>query len=316
MDPASVRLHLFFGAIFFVGALDVVVFALWFNDWLDRGRFARASRWIARTAIGLTAAGLLTFVYALMIEPRRLEITEHVVQTAKLPAGTRVRIVHLSDLHAEGPTHVLRSLAARVNALGPDVVIFTGDTINGRIGIATARQVLADLRAPLGRYAVRGNHDVWYWSDIDLFGGGVATELLGEPRTVGPIRLCGHPYAAQPDVSGCTSDGDAFRVFAYHTPDLIEDLAPVGIDLYLAGHTHGGQVRIPFYGALITHSKFDKKYEMGRYQVEGTTLYVNRGIGSEPGAPVRLLAVPEIAVIDLVGTGTGAEVRGPPAPRD
>lgn len=90
---------------------------------------------------------------------------------------------------------------------------------------------------------------------------------------------------------------------AYHTPDPVEALPP-GVDLYLAGHTHGGQVRLPFYGALITMSRFDKRYEMGRYEVNGTTLYVNRGIGSEGDGlgRARLLARPEITVIDLMGS--------------
>lgn len=84
-------------------------------------------------------------------------------------------------------------------------------------------------------------------------------------------------------------------------PDLVEDLT--GADLYLAGHTHGGQVRVPGYGALVTFSRFDKKYEMGRYDVNGTALYVHRGVGFEPGLPkVRFLCRPEIAVFDLVGT--------------
>lgn len=89
---------------------------------------------------------------------------------------------------------------------------------------------------------------------------------------------------------------------AYHTPDLVEDLEPPP-DLYLAGHTHGGQVALPFYGALVTFSRFGKKYEAGRSQVGPTTLYVNRGIGFEPSLPrVRFMARPELTLIDLVGT--------------
>jgi uncharacterized protein len=72
----------------------------------------------------------------------------------------------------------------------------------------------------------------------------------------------------------------------------------------LAGHTHGGQVRMPFYGALLTMSRFDKKYEMGLHTVSGTSLFVSRGIGFEPRMPrIRFFCRPEIAVIDVVGTG-------------
>ena len=98
---------------------------------------------------------------------------------------------------------------------------------------------------------------------------------------------------------------DGLRIVAYHTPDEVEDLAALSPDRYVAGHTHGGQVRLPFYGALTTASRFDKRYEMGRYQVGPTTLFVTRGIGFEPHpAPrLRFLCRPEIAVLDLVGTG-------------
>jgi predicted MPP superfamily phosphohydrolase len=94
---------------------------------------------------------------------------------------------------------------------------------------------------------------------------------------------------------------DAFTVFLYHYPDLISDIAARGIDLYLAGHTHGGQVALPFYGAIITLSKFGKKYEAGLYRIDQTSMYVNRGIGMEGGtAPrVRFWARPEITIIEI-----------------
>jgi len=92
---------------------------------------------------------------------------------------------------------------------------------------------------------------------------------------------------------------DEFRL--YHYPDAIEEAAQHRIDLYCAGHTHGGQVALPFYGAIITLSKFGKKYESGLRRLEDTWLYVNRGIGMEGGpAPrVRFCARPEITVIEL-----------------
>jgi predicted MPP superfamily phosphohydrolase len=90
-------------------------------------------------------------------------------------------------------------------------------------------------------------------------------------------------------------------VFLYHFSDLVESLKRVNVDLYLSGHTHGGQVALPFYGAIITLSKFGKKYESGMYRVGETILYVNRGIGLEPRpAPqIRFLARPEITVFDI-----------------
>ncbi len=80
--------------------------------------------------------------------------------------------------------------------------------------------------------------------------------------------------------------------------DLIEDLKNLNVDLYLAGHTHGGQIALPIYGALITLSKFGKKYESGMYTVDDTILYVNRGIGGHASA-VRFFARPEITVFEV-----------------
>ena len=90
----------------------------------------------------------------------------------------------------------------------------------------------------------------------------------------------------------------------YHSPDLIREATRAGIDLYLCGHTHGGQIRFPFIGALVTASKFWKRYEMGHYVEGNTNLYVSRGIGMEGrGAPrARFLCPPEIELFELRGT--------------
>jgi predicted MPP superfamily phosphohydrolase len=95
---------------------------------------------------------------------------------------------------------------------------------------------------------------------------------------------------------------ETFTVFLYHYPDEIDAVSARGIDLYCAGHTHGGQVSVPLYGALITFSRFDKQYESGYYRKGDTTLYVNRGIGMEGGfAPrVRFWARPEVTVLEIV----------------
>ena len=94
---------------------------------------------------------------------------------------------------------------------------------------------------------------------------------------------------------------DVYTILLYHSPDIIDAAADDNINLYLAGHTHGGQIRIPFFGAVVSASRFYKKYEMGAYTVKNTQLYVNRGLGmSGLGAPrARFLCSPEIVVIDL-----------------
>ena len=97
---------------------------------------------------------------------------------------------------------------------------------------------------------------------------------------------------------------DDFTLLLYHSPDLIVEAAQEQIDLYLGGHTHGGQLRLPLYGALVTGTASGKRYEMGRYDLGGTLLYVSRGVGMEGmAAPrARFLSPPEIVCVDVVGT--------------
>lgn len=98
---------------------------------------------------------------------------------------------------------------------------------------------------------------------------------------------------------------DAFRVLLYHSPELMPVASNLSIALYLCGHTHGGQVRLPFYGALLTSSRLGKRFEMGHYRLGNTHLYISRGIGMEGmGAPrVRFLCPPEIVLFSLNGKG-------------
>jgi predicted MPP superfamily phosphohydrolase len=97
------------------------------------------------------------------------------------------------------------------------------------------------------------------------------------------------------------SGPDTFRILLYHTPDLAPEAAQAGIDLQLSGHTHGGQLRLPFYGALYAASLYGKAFESGRRQVGNLTLYVSRGIGMEGGgAPrMRFNCAPEIILWEL-----------------
>ena len=94
-----------------------------------------------------------------------------------------------------------------------------------------------------------------------------------------------------------------FAILLYHTPDLAPEAAEAGVDLLLCGHTHGGQVRLPLYGAVVTSSLYGKAFEIGRRQIGGLTLYVTRGLGMEgSGAPrVRFLCPPEVVLWEIGG---------------
>lgn len=259
--------------------------------------------------------GVVLLAWGLFIEADWLEVTRHEVTTPKWPTTVRRRIALVSDFHVDRQSRALGELARALRDAKVDVLVFTGDALNAREATGLFRSALGGLPARLGRVAVRGNHDVTRWADVDLFGTGVATELLSDaPHLLddGRLAFCGAPWGALEGIEACLARAptDALVVFAYHSPDLVEALAPRP-DLYLAGHTHGGQVALPGYGALLTFSRFDKKYEAGRYQVGETTLFVNRGLGFEPGLPrLRLFARPELTLIDVVGTGRQGAERG------
>lgn len=276
-------------------------------------RPGRLSRVIAYSSWSLLGVGLLCFLYGEFLEADWLEVTVVVVPSKKLALGQHVTIAHVSDLHVDRDSRALMALEKALRDLQPDLLVFTGDALNAREGVARFRQVISSANARLGRFAVRGNHDVYRWREVDLFGGGIATELLSdEPLVIdnGRMALCGAPFGSGDVLEACVrrAPQDALTIAAYHSPDEVEALKPRP-DLYLAGHTHGGQVRVPFYGAVITFSRFDKRYEMGRYEVNGTTLYVNRGIGFEPFAPrVRFLSRPELTIIQVVPASDSVSV--------
>jgi predicted MPP superfamily phosphohydrolase len=261
-------------------------------------------------------------VYATRFEPFNLGVTHIEVQTPKIPTGERLRLVQIADLHIERITSRERDLIEQVNALDADWVLYTGDYLSfSYIGeqqaISDARQVLGALHARRGAYAVRGTHQIDPNALLPTLFEGLPIRWLRSEHAVLDcekyhIAFAGASCTREPEIDvpavARALDGippDAFTVLLYHTPDLVPEALSGGADLYLAGHTHGGQIRLPVYGAVMTATAVGKRYEMGRYEVDGLTLYVSRGIGMEGrGAPrARFLCPPEIVCIDVTGTG-------------
>ena len=254
----------------------------------------------------LASSGLICFVYGHFIESYWLKVSTVSVHTEKLQ-NTSLRIVQISDFHCDKKVVNEKKAVPLINALEPDIVVFTGDALNTHEALRRFKETMKSLTARLGKYAVRGNIDVLRWQELDLFGGTGFTVLDeetvelqkdGETFYISGVD-CGYP--AEHHYLPKDAPAEQFNVFLHHCPDLIEDLKDSNVDLYLAGHTHGGQVTLPIYGALITFSKCGKKYEAGRYTVGNTVLYVNRGIGLEGGfaRKVRFCARPEITVFDI-----------------
>jgi predicted MPP superfamily phosphohydrolase len=289
-----------------------------------RGRIARpggrARRAWRRAVLSAAGLGVLCIGWG-FVEPWWPEITERVVPVRGVPAGTPpVRLVHLSDLHCDPKVRLEDRLPGLVAACRPDLIVFTGDCINHPGGLDHFRRTVTALATVAPVFVVKGNWDTGYWSDLDLFGGTGARELDGDGVRFDAGRganlwIAGMRWghgASGMDAALAGRPTGAGTVFAVHSPDHAYELADRDVDLVLSGHTHGGQVALPFYGALVTLSRFDKRFEGGLYRVRGPTwMNVSRGIGMEGGlAPrVRFAARPEIGILELVPADTASEER-------
>ena len=277
---------------------------------------------------GLLAAGaaLVGFsLYARWIEPRWLEISHTEVALDGLdPAFDGYRLAFVSDIHwglAES-TEWLEDVVRRVNDLKPDLVAVGGDIIHsGTQNISEGLAILDGLRAPDGVWCVLGNHDYQRYGR----GAGPMRRALGRTRIrelwneAVPIRrgdaafwLAGVGdlwrdacdfYAA---LAGVPSDEP--RIVLCHNPDGHREIAGQRVDLMLSGHTHGGQVRLPFVGPIFTRTVSSRRLAAGLTSAGGTQVYVGRGV-SEGKWKVRFLCPRELPVIALRAPATTPDAR-------
>jgi predicted MPP superfamily phosphohydrolase len=291
----------------------------------------RAFLKIALGGIGTVALGP---IYATQIEPRWLEVVRLVMSIPHLPfALDGLTVVQLSDFHL-GPyvsVEQVRHSVAMANALHPNLTVLTGDFVSRSADYSSAcAQELTALRAPLGVYAVLGNHDVWTGADVvagNLEQAGIAV-LRDQHRALtvegDHLWLIGMEDSGITGMSGLfpgsispsdfrqlhrekvqalgkmleeTPSGDC-RLLLVHNPDFVGLLPERQVDLVLSGHTHGGQVCLPGLGALFVPSVYGRRFVAGLVEVAGIRVYINRGIGLI-SPPVRFLARPEVTAITL-----------------
>ena len=276
--------------------------------------------------------GTALVIYGFWIEPHRLGLTRQALRSTKLKPGTPLRLLHIGDLHVERLTDRERRLIELTRSAAPDLILFSGDFLNlsylrdpqaWEAAHAVLRELTAVVSPPLGVFAVTGSPAVdlpdvvpqlldglpnlrWLRDEkVTLEHGGNTFDIVGVSCTHKPFedepRLLSI-LSPLPSLDERQAGGEGrFTVLLYHSPDLAPEAAQAGIDLQLSGHTHGGQVRLPLYGALVTGSLYGKRYEVGRIRVGKMTLSVTRGIGMEgKGAPrVRFLCPPEITLWEI-----------------
>lgn len=247
--------------------------------------------WLRLVGYGLPCAALAD---AVLLEPRWLKVT-----TLRLATGTpRARFVHFTDLHHKGDRRFLESVIDRINRCRPEFVVFTGDLVEEAAHLEPALEALGRLRAPL--YGVPGNHDYWAGIDFDhvsrAFAATGGAWLVDAAATVagGKVQLlgasCTRPFGLSPQPG-------LLHIALIHYPAWTTNLAPHVFDLVLAGHSHGGQVRLPWVGALVTPFGVDQ-YDLGRFRTPAGPLYVGAGVGWFY-LRLRFLCRPEVTVIEI-----------------
>lgn len=243
-------------------------------------------------------------------ETQHLSLTRHEVRMLFLKSP--VRVVQLSDLHRSWcvSEEFIAQIVARTNALKPDLILLSGDFVTRSSGYAeSCMRHLKDLRAPMGRYAVLGNHD--YWCDHNTGAPAIAQHLTDigvevltnrSVRLDHNLRLVGidDGHAGNPNLPLAFSRmeaGEAILAMT-HNPMLFPYLSQYPC-VTLAGHTHGGQVNIPFITDAIIGG--NSRYLRGWYDEPDAPgrLYVSRGLGTVH-VPLRLNSTPEIALFTLI----------------
>ena len=249
------------------------------------------------------------------IEPSWVEKTNFTYLHPLIPESFHnIRIVQFSDTHIgfQYGLSDLEKTVETIQSLNPDIICFTGDLMdNPNLYQETEdiKTILSKLEAPLGKYAVFGNHDHGgYGTEIykEIMSNSGFSLLVNESNLItqgdgSQIVISGVDDAmlGKPnlDTSLPKQADNLFTILMSHAPDYADYARQYPVQLQLSGHSHGGQIQIPILGAVVT-PPFAEKYREGAYTTGNLALYVNRGLGTTR-IPYRLFSRPEITVIDL-----------------
>ena len=280
-------------------------------------------RSLEQAAVAVSAVPFVAAAYGLLYERLDVEVTRPRIALARLPKGFQgFRIVQLSDFHINPfmTADEIRRCVAIANGLKADLVALTGDYVaDDPAAAGEVVQALAGLRAPSGVFGCLGNHEIYTETEdsIARLFAAAGIRILRQERA--PIQshgevlnLIGVDYQQlrfSSDHDGHLVDRylegseklvmpDMVNILLSHNPNSFDRAAELGIDLTLAGHSHGGQLALSFINRGLSLVRPETPYVSGWYEKAGSQLYVNRGIGTT-GPPIRLGARPEITVIEL-----------------
>ncbi|MBI4358870.1 MAG: metallophosphoesterase [Candidatus Omnitrophica bacterium] len=261
--------------------------------------------------------------WAFFVEPNWFRL-RRVKITGQKKLRKPITILHLSDIHFTGNLGSKRGFFQRLSMLNPDLIFLTGDIIDNSEGIDTAVRTISGLRAHYGTFLVLGNHDYYDYKTVDniryhLGLGKTAinrnnvNRFCSELKRIGVHVLINESMKLQvhgnPVLIGGTDDpvtqkidfekalhhlsAETLNILLVHHLDALLKLSHHGVDLVFAGHTHGGQIRIPFLGPLVCDSKLPRKYVAGLHTYKDITVFVSRGMGAGRSIFPRFACRPE-----------------------
>ncbi|HSB77387.1 MAG TPA: metallophosphoesterase [Candidatus Methylomirabilis sp.] len=269
---------------------------------MGRRRFLRAG------AGSLAAAPLVLSGYGAAYASKAYGVEE-----VSLPFGRPLRVVQLSDIHAGlyMTREEMRRYADQVNELNPDVLVLTGDFISNSMSfLPGCAEEMARVRTRHGTFATLGNHEHWYGNlrEIRAVLGRSGIMLLNNTHQLirtdmGPFAIAGIDDLAtgRPNLDAALRglQPSIPTLLLSHRPEIFPQAAGRNIPLTLAGHWHGGQIKLSILGVDLSVAQFLSPYPEGLFRIDSSYLYVNRGIGTT-GPPIRLNASPEVTLFQLV----------------
>lgn len=307
MSETALLKLLVIGFVFVDAILIAALTALFLNS-----KQKALLKWIGLATLPLLI-GFAVYVDAFIVEPNSIQIKKLAIKIDDLPREVeKLKIAQISDLHIESYGFHEKSLIAYLNIIKPDILLITGDFLNSKAALASTLKVVSELKARRGVYAVLGDSDY-----IAFKGPGLAEKLQEAGIRVldnenVKLRVSDKANLWLIGINGArirpAQIREAFRgvslmepkIVMVHSPNIAEQaiLRNYGVDLVLAGDTHGTQMGLSFIRRLSSYAS-RSKYVAGLYNVGGVRLYVNKGIGTK-AKDMRFFCLPEITLVKLV----------------
>lgn len=259
-----------------------------------------------KSVLTLAALGIVAVFYGIFIEPYQLEITHIRLPVSRMPHRDRpLRIVQFSDTHCDVQERLEEQVPDAIAREKPDLILFTGDAVNSPDAYSNFLRMIERVKKIAPTVCVKGDWDIDNGNCAPLERSGMLMipghQLIEADGT--KLMILGVDPGVTVAYQLAVAPKEYPTILMYHSPDpdVLLDYRVDGIDLICCGHTHGGQVALPFYGALISQAKTHRQYARGLHRVRNTWVYTNRGIGMEGHFPrIRFCSKPEVTVFELV----------------